>query len=85
MPAVAAALPDAVIGPVPDLGQMLEHRTFQRPAFLVEFKLCHPRLMKRVDQLAIDIELQLRMSGIADPYRQRALIAGQPVRLPLQQ
>ena len=85
MPAVAAALPDAVIRLVPDLGEMLEHRTFQRPAAFVELELGHPRLVKRINQFAIDVELQLRMGGIADPHRQRALIAGQPVRFPFQQ
>ena len=41
--------------------------------------------MQGIDQLAIDVELQLRMRGITDPDRLRAFIAGQPVGFPLQQ
>ena len=60
-------------------------RRIPDPRALVELQLGHARLMEGVDQLAIDIELQLRVRGIADPHRPRAFIAGQPVRLPFQQ
>ena len=33
--------------------------------------------MEGVDQFAIDVELQLRVRGIADPHRLRAFIAVQ--------
>ena len=85
MRAVAAPLPDAVIRLVPYFGQMLQHRAFQVPGPFIELQLGHARLVKRVDQLAIDIELQLGMRGIADPDRLRAFIAGQPARFPFQQ
>ena len=85
MLAVTAALPDATVRLVPDLGQMIQHDAFQIPRTFVELQLGHARLMECVDQLAIDIELQLRMRGIADPHRQRAFIPRQPVRLPFQQ
>ena len=84
VPALAAPLPDAVIGLVPDLGEMFQHRAFQSPALVVELQFGHARLVKGVDQLAVDVELQLRMRGIADPDRPRAFIAGQPIRLPFQ-
>ena len=85
MLAVAAPLPDAVIGLVPDFRQMLQYGAFQIPRSVIELQLGHPRLMKRVHQFAIDVELQLGMRGIADPNRLCTLIAGQPARLPFQQ
>ena len=85
MPAVAAALPDAVIGLVPDFRQMLKNIAFQRPGAFVKFQLSHARLMERIDQFAVNIELQLGVRGVTDPDRLRAIIAGQPARLPFQQ
>ncbi len=38
-------------------------------------------LMRRVEELAVDIELELRRGGVADPDRLRILVAGQPVEL----
>ena len=83
MLAVAAPLPDAVIRLIPDLGEMLQHRAFEVPGLFVELQLGHPRLVEGVDQLAIDVELQLRMRGIADPHRLRALIAVAASPLPI--
>ncbi len=57
MLAFAAPLPDAVIGLVPDFRKVVEHGAFQVPRAVIEFQFRHPRLMKRVHQLAIDIEL----------------------------
>ena len=84
MPGRATALPDAVIGLVPLPGKMLQHRAFQFPAGVIHLELGHTPLMKGVDQFAIDIELKLRMRGVADPHRLRALVAGQPCGLPFQ-
>src|SRR5258708_40295166 len=64
MPALAAAFPDAMVGLIPYLGEMFEYGAFQRPASFVELEFGHPRLVERVDQLAIDVELQLGMSGV---------------------
>jgi hypothetical protein len=64
---------------------MLQHRAFQVPGSVVELQLRHARLVEGVDQLAIDVELQLRVRGIAGPNRLRAFVARQPVRLPFQQ
>ena len=74
MLAVAAPFPDAVIRLVPYFRQVLQHRAFERPGAFVEFQRRHPRLVKRVDQLAIDIELQLGMRGIADANRLSAFV-----------
>src|SRR5215469_18554891 len=64
-----APLPDAVVRLTPDLGKMLEHRAAQGPRLLAEIHFRHARLIEGVDQLAIDVELQLRMGGVADPDR----------------
>src|SRR5260370_645015 len=85
MLALAAPLPDAVIGLVPDISQMVEHLASQRPGIFMKFQRRHARLMKGVDQFAVDIELQLGMRGIADPNGLRAFITGQPACLPFQQ
>src|SRR5260370_645018 len=85
MLALAAPLPDAVIGLVPDISQMVEHLASQRQGIFMKFQRRHARLMKGVDQFAVDIELQLGMRGIADPNGLRAFITGQPACLPFQQ
>ena len=64
---------------------MFDHRAFQCPGFVVKFQLGHAGLVKRIDQFAVDIELQLGMCGIADPNRLRAFVARQPADLPFRQ
>src|SRR5438105_896723 len=76
----ATTLPDSGIRLVPDLAQMFEQRPLERPCRIEEFQLRDARLMKYVHQLAIDVELQLGMGGIADPHRPRAFVARQPRR-----
>ena len=41
------------------------------------------RLVQRVDHLAVHVELELLVRGVADAHRRRALVAGQPVELAL--
>ena len=83
--ALAAAFPDAVIRLVPYFSQMFDHRAFQCPGFVVKFQLGHAGLVKRIDQFAVDIELQLGVCGIADPNRLRTFVTRQPAGLPFQQ
>jgi hypothetical protein len=64
---------------------MLQDRAFDRPAHLVQLELCHARLMQRVDQLSINIELQLRMCGVADAHGLCSLITVEPAGLPFKQ
>ena len=40
-------------------------------------------LVQRVDDLAVDVELELFGGGIADSYRRRALLSGQPLHFVL--
>ena len=85
MPACAAALPDAVIRLVPSPGEVLQHGAFHRPAGFIQFEFCHAPLVKGVDQFAVDVELELRMRGIADAHRLGALVAVEPTGFPFQQ
>ena len=85
MPGLPTSLPDAVIRLIPYLLEMLDHRACERPGFVIEFQLGQAPLVKRIDQFAVHVELQLGMRGIADPDRPGAFIAHQPVRLPFQQ
>lgn len=80
-----APLPDAAVGLIPDRGEMLQHLALQRPGLAIEREIRVAPLMEGVDQFAIDVKLQLRMCGVADPHRLRALIAGKPIGLPFEQ
>ena len=44
-----------------------------------------PRQVQRVHHLAVDVELQLAVRGVADAHRLRALVAGEPRHLPFGQ
>ena len=46
---------------------------------------CDAQLVDRVEDLAVDIELELRRRGVADPHGGRPLVARQPVELALVQ
>ena len=35
----------------------------------------------RVHELPVDVQLELPRGGIADPYRRRSLVAGEPLEL----
>lgn len=57
---------------------MADDRVFEMPTL---FGAVHARAfggMERTDQLAIDIELQLRCRGVADADRPRKTVAGKP-------
>ena len=54
---LAAAFPNPVIRVVPDFGQVLEHLELEIPRILIELQFGHARLVNRIQQLAIDIEL----------------------------
>src|ERR1700738_1132970 len=72
----AAPLPDAVVGLLPYFPHMLNNRPRQRPRPRVELQLRQARLIEGIDQLAVNVELQLGMGGVADADRLRAFIAG---------
>ena len=81
--ATAAHLPDALVGVLPDLAQVLDEGP---PRARHVFPAHHPHLAGLVNagrHLAIDIELKLIGGRVADADRLGALIAGQPGELEL--
>ena len=69
--------PDAVVRFEPDLFEMCDQGPLQVPG---SFELLHAaaaRLVKRIEDLAIHIELELLRGGIADAERAGTFIAGQ--------
>lgn len=80
-----AGLPDAVIRFRPASRHMVGQRQLQIPPGLARAEAALARLLERVHQLAIDVELELLVRGIADPHRLRSEIAGQPVDVPFRQ
>src|SRR4029077_13227775 len=70
-----AHFPEALVGLAPDLFQVLEQRALHVPGGLVGGDAELARLVERIHQLAVDVELQLRRRGIADAQRRRALPA----------
>src|SRR5271168_2542774 len=80
-----AHLPDALVGLIPDRGQMPEDRLADRGAASDRGQAAQMGVIERVENFAIDVELGLVCRTIADAYRARAFIARQPRRLPLAQ
>src|SRR5690242_6083667 len=85
MTALAAHLPDAVIGFAPDGLEMIEQCTLKFPGGGEILQASSTRLMQRVHHLAVDIELKLVRSGIADAHRLRTFVAAEPGDLALAQ
>ena len=72
-------------GSVPDLLEIVEEDTLQRPGRLLDRKPVDARLVQRIHQLAEDVDLQLIARGVADPHRLRALVPREPGQLELRQ
>ena len=81
----AAHLPDAGVLLPPAVLQPPQQHLQQRPPSRIAGDAVHGRLVGGVNQLAVHVQLQLRGGGVADPDRQRAVEAGQPVELALVQ
>ncbi len=81
MARLAADFPDALIGRLPDLFQILDQHLLQRPGFAVCIDAVAARRVEGVEQFAEDIELQLGISLVADPHRPAVAEPGQPVEL----
>ncbi len=71
----SADLPDALVRLAPDRRQVLEQGLLQGPARGLRRQPGAAGLMRRVHGLAIDVELELAVRGIADPHRGGALVA----------
>src|SRR5665811_13612 len=79
----APHLPDALIRLLPGVLEMLDDRELKFPAGLLRREAAFPRLMQRIEQLAIDIELGLLVRGIADAHGRGLLVSWQPGKLDL--
>src|SRR3954462_14512996 len=66
---LAADLPDAPIGLLPDLFEVAEERGLQAPGFVLRLQLRCARGVQGVDQFPENIELNLIAGGVADPNR----------------
>src|SRR5262249_58815544 len=82
MARLAAHLPDLLVGFAPRLFQMLHQRDLQRPARRRRVEAVLARLIERIHQLAVNVELELTVSIVTDAYRARPFVPRQPRQLP---
>jgi hypothetical protein len=80
--APAAHLPDAFVGFMPDLLDVLENFELQIPGGLLDPEAALPRLMQRVHHFTVHVELKLVVRGVADAHRLRLLVTVEPRHLP---
>ena len=78
-----AHLPDPLVRLVPGALEEVHHPLLERPRVAVGREPVPARLVQRVDQLAVHVELKLLVRRVADPDRLRAGVPGQPVELVL--
>ena len=71
----ATDLPDAFVRFVPYGFEMIEQRALDGPSSLVFAKSSSTGLIKRIHQLAIDIQLPLVVRGVANADRLRIFVA----------
>ena len=81
MLAAAANFPDAIVRLIPDGFEMLEQPAFQRPARFAAMQPGFSSDVKRVQKLAVDIELNLLGRGVPCSYGRRGFIAFQRANL----
>src|SRR6516165_1918513 len=78
-----AHLPDALIGLIPDLGQVSQNDAPDRIPVLIWGQTVTLCMVDRVEDLAVNVELRLVYRGIANADGARPLKSGQPRDLPL--
>ena len=78
---LVADLPHAGVGPVPVVHHPLEDAGEVVPGVVADAVAVLVEQVDRVDQLAVDVELQLVDGGVADPHRARVAVAAQVVEL----
>jgi hypothetical protein len=76
MATTASHLPNSIIRLLPDLFQMLDNRLLLSPGRLDGRKSVLSGMVYCVNELAVDIELELRGSCVTNAYRRSILIAG---------
>src|SRR5581483_2569683 len=80
--AAATNLPDSFIGFGPDVLEVCQQGAFDRPGSLVLGEATAARLIKRIRELAVDVELQLSVRGISDADRLGVFISAKPRHFP---
>ena len=75
---LATRLPHALIRLLPDRFEVLEQFQRQIPGVRVALEAEAAAGVKRIGQLAVNVELQLLVRRIADPHRATTFVAGQP-------
>src|SRR5215468_7654354 len=79
----AANLPDALIGPLPNLLEVFDHAQENGPCFLSSAK---PHLacgIKTTESLAVDVDLELVPGAVPNAHGARLLVAWEPVEFQL--
>src|SRR3954454_24658559 len=74
----ATNFPKPFIGQVPNLLKVLDELSLEVPRRLARGQSHPARLIKRIEHLAIDVQLQLVGGSIADPNRCGIFIAPKP-------
>src|SRR5919204_1472941 len=76
-----AHLPDALVRLLPGMLEVPQEAPLERPGLLGGREIVGSTLVQRVQDLAVDVELELLHRGVPDPDRLRALIAREPGQL----
>ena len=76
-----AHLPDPLVGLLPGALEEVHDRPLQRPGVVVGRQAVGACLVQRVHHLAVHVELELLVRGVADANRRRACVPGQPLEL----
>ena len=74
---LGAHLPDPGVGPAPQPADLVRDLAQPAAGLAVEPPAARRVAVRGLEQLAVDVELQLRRGGIADPDRPRPAIAGE--------
>ncbi len=85
MPPRATYLPDALVGLAPAGLEPLEELAGDRPRVIRGFEAFPARGMHRIDDLAVDVELELVRRVVSDANGLRSLVALEPRQLELDQ
>ncbi len=79
VPARSAHLPDAFVGFLPLRLERPQERELQGPRVFVDREAGARALPHDVGELAVHVELELFVRGVADPHRRRVAPARQPI------
>src|SRR5690242_291034 len=74
----AAYLPQSLVGLAPYFFEMLRQRPLHVPRRVIACEAALAALMQRVHDFAVNVELQLDGSGVADSHGSRRLVTLQP-------